>query len=93
MSSGDIDAVYVATPVFRHREFAEPALKAGLHVLLEKPMETSVEDCQALIDAANTSGAASTSACPAGVNTTPRPTRAVNGTPTSASRAGSTRTR
>ena len=34
--------------------------------------------------AANTSGAASTSACPAGVNTTPRPTRAVNGTPTCA---------
>lgn len=57
LSSGDIDAVYVATPVFRHREFAEPALEAGLHVLLEKPMETSVEDCQAIIDAANTSGA------------------------------------
>ena len=57
LASGDIDAVYVATPVFRHREFAEPALKAGIHVLLEKPMETSVEDCQAIIDAAEQSGA------------------------------------
>ena len=57
LESGDVDAVYVATPVFRHREFAEPALKAGLHVLLEKPMETSEEDCQAIIDAAEQSGA------------------------------------
>ena len=52
LESGDIDAVYVATPVFRHREFAEPALLAGRHVLLEKPMEVSVADCQAIIDAA-----------------------------------------
>ncbi|MDV6000075.1 Gfo/Idh/MocA family oxidoreductase [Kocuria rhizophila] len=57
LESGDVDAVYVATPVFRHREFAEPALKAGIHVLLEKPMETSVGDCQAIIDAAEQSGA------------------------------------
>ena len=57
LASGDIDAVYVATPVFRHREFAEPALEAGIHVLLEKPMATSVEDCEALIAAAERSGA------------------------------------
>lgn len=57
LASGDIDAVYVATPVFRHREFAEPALEAGVNVLLEKPMETSVADCQAMIDAAEKSGA------------------------------------
>lgn len=57
LESGDVDAVYVATPVFRHREFAEPALKAGIHVLLEKPMETSVEDAQAIVDAAEHSGA------------------------------------
>ncbi|GED00262.1 glucose-fructose oxidoreductase [Kocuria varians] len=57
LESGDIDAVYVATPVFRHREFAEPALKAGIHALVEKPLETTVEDCQAMIDAAEASGA------------------------------------
>ena len=44
LASGDVDAVYVATPVFRHREFAEPALEAGVHVLVEKPMETSGAD-------------------------------------------------
>jgi glucose-fructose oxidoreductase len=57
LASGDVDAVYVATPVFRHREFAEPALEAGIHVLVEKPMETSVEDCRAMIDAAARGGA------------------------------------
>lgn len=40
------DAVYVATPVFRHREFAEPAVQAGKHVLLEKPMEVGVDNCK-----------------------------------------------
>ena len=52
LDSGDIDAVYVSTPVFRHREFAEPALRKGIHALVEKPLETSEEDCQAMIDAA-----------------------------------------
>ena len=57
LASGDVDAVYVATPVFRHREFAEPALEAGIHVLVEKPMETSVADCRAMIEAAERGGA------------------------------------
>ncbi|HHT31365.1 MAG TPA: Gfo/Idh/MocA family oxidoreductase, partial [Corynebacterium sp.] len=30
LERGDIDGIYVATPVFRHREFAEPALEAGI---------------------------------------------------------------
>lgn len=57
LASGTVDAVYVATPNFRHREFAEPALKAGIHVLLEKPMEASVEDAEAIAAAAKASGA------------------------------------
>jgi len=52
-----VAAVHVATPVFRHREFAEPALRAGVHVLLEKPMATSVEDCEAMIAASESGGA------------------------------------
>ena len=52
-----VDALYVATPVFRHREFTEPALDAGIHVLLEKPMATSVADSEAMIAAAQRSGA------------------------------------
>lgn len=57
LADGSVDAVYVATPVFRHREFAEPALRAGVHVLLEKPMATSVEDCEAMIAASESGGA------------------------------------
>ena len=57
LASGTVDAVYVATPNFRHREFAEPALKAGIHVLLEKPMEASLEDAEAISKAATASGA------------------------------------
>jgi predicted dehydrogenase len=52
LASGEIDAVYIATPNFRHLEFAVPALEAGIHVLLEKPMATSEEDCQAIMAAA-----------------------------------------
>ena len=56
LKSGTIDAVYVATPNFRHREFAEPALRAGIHVLLEKPMASSLEDAEAIEAAASASG-------------------------------------
>lgn len=57
LASGEIDAVYVATPNFRHREFVVPALEAGIHVLLEKPMVTTEADCLAMIEAAKRSGA------------------------------------
>ncbi|WP_263262735.1 Gfo/Idh/MocA family oxidoreductase [Pseudomonas sp. RIT-PI-S] len=57
LASGEIDAVYVATPNFRHREFVIPALEAGIHVLLEKPMATNEADCQAMLEAAKRSGA------------------------------------
>lgn len=57
LASGEVDAVYVATPNFLHREFVVPALEAGIHVLLEKPMATNEADCQAMIEAAKHSGA------------------------------------
>ncbi|MGM3425174.1 Gfo/Idh/MocA family protein [Pseudomonas benzopyrenica] len=57
LSSGEIDAIYLATPNFRHLEFAVPALDAGIHVLLEKPMAISEEECQAINAAAARSGA------------------------------------
>ncbi len=52
------DAAHVLTPPPLHRATAEPLLKAGVHVLLEKPMAETAEDSQALIDAATASGAA-----------------------------------
>lgn len=51
LSSGTVDAVYIATPNFLHRQYAVPALEKGVHVLLEKPMATNVEDCLAIIEA------------------------------------------
>lgn len=57
LKSGDIDAVYVATPNFRHAPFAVAALEAGIHVLLEKPMASSVEEAEQILAAQKKSGA------------------------------------
>jgi predicted dehydrogenase len=47
----------VAVPNWRHAEFVIPALRAGIHVLCEKPMEISTTKCQAILDAAKTTTA------------------------------------
>src|SRR4051794_26382336 len=47
----DIDAVYVVLPNSMHAEYTLRAANAGKHVLCEKPMANSVEDCQKMIDA------------------------------------------
>ena len=57
LASGEIDAVYVATPNFNHREYVIPALQAGIHVLLEKPMAANEDDCAAMVEAAQKSPA------------------------------------
>lgn len=57
LASGTIDAIYIATPNWRHAEFAIPALEAGVHVLCEKPLEVSLDKCRSIIAAAETSGA------------------------------------
>ena len=44
-----IDAVIIATPVFTHFPLAKKALLNGKHVLLEKPMASSVAECEELI--------------------------------------------
>jgi len=48
----DVDAVVIATPARSHFELANAALYAGKHVLLEKPMCTSVSDARGLVAAA-----------------------------------------
>jgi glucose-fructose oxidoreductase len=56
MKSGEIDAVYIALPNSMHREYTERAARAGIHVLCEKPMAVTEEDCQAMIHAAREGG-------------------------------------
>lgn len=51
LASGTIDAIYLATPNWRHEEFVVPALRAGIHVLCEKPLEISVAKCRAILAA------------------------------------------
>ncbi len=57
LKSGKIDAIYLATPNTMHRDFTIRALAAGIHVLCEKPMAPTIEDCRAMIDAGKKSGA------------------------------------
>ena len=47
-----IDAVLIATPVSTHFRLAFEALQAGKHVLVEKPLATTVEHAQILIEEA-----------------------------------------
>ncbi len=51
LRSGSIDAIYLALPNDQHRDFAVRALEAGIHVLCEKPMAPTEEDCQAILAA------------------------------------------
>lgn len=46
LNDNQIDAVIIATPVATHFELSMKALEAGKHVLVEKPMATTVEDVQ-----------------------------------------------
>ena len=52
----DIDIVYVVTPTGLHPEFTIRALKAGKHVICEKPMAPTVEECDRMIAAAKEAG-------------------------------------
>lgn len=52
----DIDAVSIVTPDFAHVDIALAAIRAGKHVLVEKPLATNSADCHRIIDAAKSSG-------------------------------------
>lgn len=52
----EIDAVYVILPNALHAEYVVRAAKAGKHVMCEKPMATSVAECEAMIAACRAAG-------------------------------------
>jgi predicted dehydrogenase len=52
----ELDLVSVATPPSTHAELSIQALEAGIDVLVEKPMAPSLEECDAMIAAAETNG-------------------------------------
>ena len=56
LASGAVDAVYIALPNEMHADFALRAMRAGIHVLCEKPMATTVADARAMRVAAQRSG-------------------------------------
>ena len=52
----DVDVVYIATPAHTHADIAVEALRAGKHVLIEKPIATSAGDAERVYAAAATAG-------------------------------------
>lgn len=56
VADADIDAVSICLPVFLHAPSAIAALKAGKHVLCEKPMAVNADEAQAMVDAADKAG-------------------------------------
>ncbi len=50
ISDPEIDAVVIATPVFTHFELAKKALENDKHVLIEKPMTSSINEAFELIE-------------------------------------------
>ena len=56
LASDTVDAVYVALPNSLHADYAIRAAKAGKHIMVEKPLATSVAEAEAMIAAADAAG-------------------------------------
>jgi len=56
LASGEVDAVYVASPNGIHERQARQAIEAGVHVLLEKPVTPTAAEFAALVDLARERG-------------------------------------
>ena len=57
LAAEDLDLVSIATPPGTHCELTIQALEAGVHVIVEKPMAPSVEECDRMLEAQSRSGA------------------------------------
>ena len=58
VAAGIVEVAHVLVPPPAHRPVAEILLRAGIHVLVEKPLATSLTECDALVAAAAAGGAA-----------------------------------
>lgn len=56
LQSQQLDAVSITLPTHLHAELSCHLLKAGIHVLCEKPMALSTRQCEQMIEAANQAG-------------------------------------
>jgi predicted dehydrogenase len=51
LTSGEIDAVYIALPNSMHHEYTVRAARAGIHILCEKPLAVTSAQCEEMIRA------------------------------------------
>lgn len=57
LKAGDVDALVIGTPNFLHAPQAIAALKAGVHVMVEKPMAMNTREAEKMLEASAKSGA------------------------------------
>jgi len=50
IASGLCDALVIASPNFTHHDILIPAIESGLHLLIEKPLCTTLDDCREITD-------------------------------------------
>ena len=63
VSNSSVEAVMICVPHPLHAETANKAIQAGMHVLVEKPLASSLEDCDAMIELAEKKGVALGTVC------------------------------
>ena len=56
LADSELDAVFIALPNTMHRTYTEAAARAGKHVLCEKPMAMTEQDCRSMIDTCRNAG-------------------------------------
>jgi len=49
LNGGEVDAVYIGLPNHMHRDYTVRAARAGVHILCEKPMAVTEQDCEVMI--------------------------------------------